>query len=498
MKILYGIEPDLCINYPHLIEDNTKNIILPKYFYVQLNYLKNGNFNQATNSAKKIINSLASKAELGLLIFQTSSNGFLYFIDEEIYREDRRSTAKYFDNRNPLDRYLLSLFKFANILKVPVKFCTSSTELIGKCNILNFQVTNIEQFSHPGRSWLTPKIIVDTLAKLDPVTHRQWQTKNMNLCFNPTCQNIHNSIETKVCRSCGSKLLLGDRYRAIDLIGQSTMGRTFLAIDQYKPSKPRCTIEQLLPEVADTKGLEKASELFTLEIAQLDELGKHPQIPQLLAYFTQEGRQYLVQEFIEGRNLEEELRSEGTFSEVKIRQLLQDLLSVLDFIHGHQVIHRDIKPENIISSQANNKLFIVDFTSSILVTNASRIKNQTSIGSPEYVAPEQAIGQAVFASDLYSLGLSCIYLLTAIPPFNLLDSLRDRNDGWRHYLVNNPLSEQLIQILSKLVENDLNNRYRSAAQVLRDLNRNNIPQIQWQDYSQANSQSIVWTDLTGN
>jgi serine/threonine protein kinase len=80
----------------------------------------------------------------------------------------------------------------------------------------------------------------------------------------------------------------------------------------------------------------------------LEQLGKHPQIPELFAHVEQDNRQYIVQEFIDGQNLAEELAQTGAFAEKEIRRLLGDLLPVLQFIHEGQVIHRDIKPENII------------------------------------------------------------------------------------------------------------------------------------------------------
>ncbi|MEK0180300.1 protein kinase domain-containing protein [Microcoleus anatoxicus] len=105
---------------------------------------------------------------------------------------------------------------------------------------------------------------------------------------------------------------------------------------------------------------QKALELFRQEAIRLDELGNHPQIPNLLACFEQETQIYLVQEFIEGLTLKQEL-DQNIYSENQIWQLLQDLLPVLQFIHEHRVIHRDIKPENIIRRQSDNKPVLIDF-----------------------------------------------------------------------------------------------------------------------------------------
>jgi serine/threonine protein kinase len=240
-------------------------------------------------------------------------------------------------------------------------------------------------------------------------------------------------------------------------------------VDEDKPSKPRCVIKQFYPQAQGTNTLAKAVELFNQEAVQLDELGKHPQIPELLAYFTQEDRQYLVQEFIDGHNLAQELTHRGAFSEIQIRQLLNDLLSVLQFCHTRQIIHRDIKPENIILREADGKLVLVDFGAAKSTTGTALNKTGTSIGSPEYVAPEQMRGKAVFASDIYSLGATCINLLTVRSPF---DSYDTNNDTWvwQQYL-QTPVSNQLSCILNKMLESIPIRRYQTVDEVINDLNQ---------------------------
>ncbi|MEA5605859.1 protein kinase domain-containing protein [Nostoc sp. UHCC 0252] len=291
----------------------------------------------------------------------------------------------------------------------------------------------------------------------------------MSYCLNPHCPKPENPNHVNFCVTCGAKLLLRERYRAIKPIGQGGFGKTFLAVDEDKPSKPRCVIKQFYPQSQGTNTLAKAVELFNQEAVQLDELGKHPQIPELLAYFTQEDRQYLVQEFIDGHNLAQVLAHRGAFSETQIRQLLNDLLSVLQFCHARHVIHRDIKPENIILRESDRKLVLVDFGAAKSATGAALNQTGTSIGSPEYVAPEQMRGRAVFSSDIYSLGATCINLLTARSPF---DSYDTSNDAWvwQQYL-KTPVSNELSRILNKMLESIPIRRYQTVDEVLKDLNQ---------------------------
>jgi serine/threonine protein kinase len=178
--------------------------------------------------------------------------------------------------------------------------------------------------------------------------------------------------------------------------------------------------------------------------------------------------QYLVQEYIEGQNLEQELKSQGVFNEAKIKALLTDILPVLDFVHSQGVVHRDIKPENIIRRNSDKKAVLVDFGASKVVTPLNRSVTGTVIGSAEYVAPEQANGKANNPSDLYSLGVTCIYLLTQVSPFDLFDT-SDHEWVWRQFLVNNNVRDDLGRILDKMIEFGTRKRYQSAREVLQDL-----------------------------
>ncbi|QSJ14903.1 serine/threonine protein kinase [Nostoc sp. UHCC 0702] len=272
-----------------------------------------------------------------------------------------------------------------------------------------------------------------------------------------------------------SDTLLNGRYRILEPLGQGGFGKTFLALDEkylqnsqsfdYSTSN-FCVIKQFLPRSQNGYYNQKAFELFQQESLLLAELAKHSQIPQLLNTFEQEGQQYLVEEWVDGQNLEQELAEAGTFNEADIRQLLGELLPLLQFLHTHQVIHRDIKPANIIRRRKDRQLFLVDF--GIAKYNWQNLKTGTMIGSAEYAAPEQVRGKAEFASDLYSLGVTCLYLLTQMSPFDLYDC-SENVWIWRSYLVE-PISPSLEKILWKLVQPAIRLRYHFAAEALIDLN----------------------------
>jgi len=292
----------------------------------------------------------------------------------------------------------------------------------------------------------------------------------MSYCLNPGCPEPENSDDLGLCQSCGLPLLLKERYRAIEPIGQGGFGKTFLAVDEDMPSKRQCVIKQFFNQ----SGLkaQKAKELFVQEAVQLEKLGKqHPQIPELFAHVELGIGLFLVQEFIDGQDLLQELKQEGAFDEAKIRHLLNDLLPVLRFIHSQQVIHRDIKPDNIIRRQVDGKLFLVDFGVSKFATETALARTGTVIGTQGYAAPEQSEGKAYFSSDLFGLSATCFHLLTDTHPSKVFSQYGDWEKYLRINLNKNGIGDTLKRVLTKLLQPEISQRYQSAEEVIQDLRR---------------------------
>ncbi|MEB3215518.1 MAG: serine/threonine-protein kinase [Nostocales cyanobacterium 94392] len=302
-------------------------------------------------------------------------------------------------------------------------------------------------------------------------------------CLNPDCPNPLNDDFNQVCVSCNTAILplLRNRFRVIRVLSQEgAFGKTYLAQDSDKLNEP-CVIKQLAPKIDDKWALNKALELFEKEAQLLQQLGEHPQIPKLLAYFEQDNYLYLVQQFIDGQNLLEEFCSRREndiwlrcYSETEIRELLLNLLPVIQFIHESGVVHRDIKPQNIIRRISPKKLIgdlvLIDFGSSKHLQPKIKIKTGTSIGSHGYCAIEQIRdGLAYPASDLFSVGATSFHLITGISPFRLwTEHGYGWTSSWEKYL-NYPLSDEFGEILDKLLKKDIEQRYQSAAEVIAHL-----------------------------
>ncbi|MEL6455400.1 MAG: VIT domain-containing protein [Cyanobacteria bacterium J06623_5] len=326
---------------------------------------------------------------------------------------------------------------------------------------------------------MSPSVPANSQNRAQPQSSTRIASRPVSYCFNRDCQQPENLTSGNLCECCGESLLLKDRYRAIELIGQGGFGRTFKAVDESKPSRPYCAIKQFWVQ-RNSHSADKAAELFEKEAQRLAVMGAHRQVPSLLDYVVEKNGQYLVQEFVAGQNLAQLLAEKGPWRVAQVQQLLLDLLPVLQFVHErNQVIHRDIKPENIIRRERDGVLVVVDFGASKQVSETTLAKTGTVIGSAAYTAPEQVRGKAVFASDLYSLGVTCIHLLTQVPPFELFDS-GENTWTWRHFLprsANNKARnktsrkqlEQLGTVLDKMLMGATKKRYASASDVLKDL-----------------------------
>ncbi len=294
----------------------------------------------------------------------------------------------------------------------------------------------------------------------------------MICCLNPDCKNPICDDNESFCTDCETSLIdLKHRYHPIKPISAGGFGKTYLA-QNLDRDRELCVIKQFAPQTLDERAIAKAKELFEREAMGLQQLGIHPQIPSLFDYFEEEGNLYLIQEYIEGQTLKEELSAEGIFDENKICQVLDDLLGVLAFVHQYSIIHRDIKPQNIMRRQDDRRLVLIDFGVSKQMTLTAIGKPATRIGSSGYVPREQMeTGDVSSNCDLYGVGATCFHLMTGVHPHQLINLESYRwVQNWRQYL-KQPISKELGLIFDRLLQVESRHRYQLVEQVLADFNK---------------------------
>jgi serine/threonine-protein kinase len=267
-----------------------------------------------------------------------------------------------------------------------------------------------------------------------------------------------------------SDSLLNNRYQIIQTLGSGGFGTTFLAQDMQMPSHRSCVIKQLKPIINSSQIYQLVQERFGREAAILEELGEeNPQIPRLYAYFHENSLFYLVQEWVDGETLTNLVRNSGKLTEDFVKEILLSLLPVLDFIHAKRIIHRDIKPDNIILRKKDQKPFLIDFgavkeTMGTVVNSQGNATSSIVIGTPGFMPSEQAAGRPVYSSDLYSLALSAIYLLTGKWPQDLETDSRTGEIIWQHYAPN--ITQSLAAILDRAICYHPRERYATAQEML--------------------------------
>lgn len=289
--------------------------------------------------------------------------------------------------------------------------------------------------------------------------------------------------------------ILQHRYHLLSILGQGGFGRTYLAEDQGRFNE-LCALKELIPPETGAYALEKSKELFGREATTLYQI-KHPQVPQFRANFEQDGRLFLVQDYVEGKTYRELLNerkaqtviqpanlnpaspaqnqsTNGIFSEAEVRSLLLQLLPVLDHLHSKSIIHRDITPDNIILRNSDEKPVLIDFgvvkelATRFLSPNASA--PLTTVGKVGYAPSEQIqTGRAYPSSDLYSLAASALVLLTGKEPQSLFDD-NQLTWNWRQSV---NVSDNFATVLNRMLSYRPGDRYQSANEVLQALDSPN-------------------------
>ena len=244
-----------------------------------------------------------------------------------------------------------------------------------------------------------------------------------------------------------------------------------MGLDRQKIVNPRCLIKGFPPQGKNRYAIEQTMEKVRSRVIRCDAVAKHPQIPDLFAYFERGHTQYLVQEFVAGQSLAQQLQENGVFSQAQICELLANILPLLQFLQDHRIIHRDIKPQNLIRRSGESDWMLVDFGVSKQASQTTLTQTGTLVGSAEYAAPEQLLGKATFSSDLYSLGVTCIHLLTGLSPFELFDGTLGK---WYWRSVVTDVSDTLTTFLNRLLKASVRERYPSATEALTDLAKSGV------------------------
>jgi len=273
-------------------------------------------------------------------------------------------------------------------------------------------------------------------------------------------------------------MLLSNRYQVLGVLGDGGFGKTFLVEDTQMPSGRKCVLKQLKPIRDNPEIHQMVKERFQREAAILEKLGdNHPQIPRLYAYFSEADQFYLVEEWIEGETVMQRVQREGRQSEAIVREILIRLLPVVTHVHQQGIVHRDIKPDNIVLRYPDRIPVLIDFgavkeTMSTIMNSQGNSSHSIVIGTPGYMPSEQLAGRPVFASDLYSLGMTAIFMLTGKIPQELPTDPATGSVLWHNYAPE--VSPEMAALIDRAIHVQLHVRYGTAQEMLMALNQSLI------------------------
>ncbi len=300
-------------------------------------------------------------------------------------------------------------------------------------------------------------------------------------CTRPNCSQPINSfpeldtsqtlktVTQKFCTFCGMPLILGGRYFVDRPLARGGFGVTYIGRDRYTPAMRKCVIKQFMPAGLAPQQLALAKEMFEREAVVLEDIGTHPQIPDLFAFLDVPAGHdeffYLIQEFIDGFTLEEIINQYGGVAESDLVEMMYSLLPVIQFVHDKGSIHRDIKPSNIMIRKSDQVYYLLDFGAVKNIATAGGPRS-TGIYTPGYGAPEQMRGDRVFPStDLYAFAATCLHMATGKPPEQLWDPVLNQWH-WQDIVTLNPA---LDRIFTKMLATAPQDRFGSADEVLEHL-----------------------------
>jgi serine/threonine protein kinase len=272
------------------------------------------------------------------------------------------------------------------------------------------------------------------------------------------------------------RTIVGGRYRIVAELGRGSFGQTYLAEDINIPGVPKCVVKQFKPVARDRETLTIARKLFIQEAEILTKLGTHPQIPTLLAYYEED--LCFIQQYIDGKDLSNEIRSGHKMAETEVICLIKEILNILSFVHGENVIHCDIKPSNVIRRHSDGKLVLIDFGAVKRISLETSLQGDTlmmaAVGTPGYMPAEQQQSQPSFNSDIYALGIMAIEALTGKTSGQMME---DSRYGKQLLQQEAKISKRLTQIIDKMVRPKSQERYESVDKALRDLDNLDKPKF---------------------
>jgi ribosomal protein L40E len=353
----------------------------------------------------------------------------------------------------------------------------------------------------PEGTACSTSVEVDQTLQEDNLAAQYLNSSNrMNICSNCKHKNSFGAIQ---CESCGTNLLkscnacghlnandslfcascgeqydliintkdssvIANRYSSLENIAENDFIKIVLAKDILLSGNIKRIVKKTKFISSTTSNFEKSKYFFETEARILEKLETCDQIQRNIAFFEDQNEFYLVQECIYGHKLSQEAKGRRISNENEVISILRSTLEILNSVHRNGVIHLNVKASNLIRRKKDGKLILVNFSAAREIpVNSNQTSREGTIG---YMPVEHFLGNPQTSSDIYSLGMTVIQMITKVEPWNL-HRLPDGEIEWQIHVKEKPvISNELSEILNKMIKFDFLKRYQSAEEVLADLN----------------------------
>jgi tetratricopeptide (TPR) repeat protein len=265
--------------------------------------------------------------------------------------------------------------------------------------------------------------------------------------------------------------LFGDRYRVLQVLNTTDVGETYLTKDLEVNTEESFVVKEIPFLKANTKAIKHIKSAFKNPVNGQDKLdNESKQIQSFFDLLEDKEKFYLVRKFVKGKSLTEEILPGNRLKQDNVINILSEILEILSTLHNRQIIHQNIKPANIIRRESDEKLVLLDIS-----TTQEALVNKilaSQFNWSEYIPMEQHYGNPQYASDIYSLGIIAIESLTGLTAKEITAPASPKNLLTGEISWYNPklkIHKKLRKIINKMVQLDYRSRYKNANDVLRDL-----------------------------
>jgi serine/threonine protein kinase len=265
------------------------------------------------------------------------------------------------------------------------------------------------------------------------------------------------------------------RYEVIETLGHSELIQTHLVKDRHLPHKDQYIIKEFTPTSNDIETLNRTRDRLDEKYQELGRLNDKDKSPTLLTSFRENEKFYIVQEFIAGHNLDQEVISNQPWSEVQTVDLLIEILEALEVVHWQNLSHLNLKPANLRRREQDGKIVLIDFgiLKEVNPSTENSSQPQTHIGTPGYIPPEGYQESSKFSRDIYAVGMIGIQAITGMHPDDLSVDKKTGEIIWLYSIIPDhakvSVNQELAKILSKMIRHSLNDRYLEVSEILESL-----------------------------